>query len=615
MSNENITSGINHKQIIARKFVLYLLISSALISVFVVTLQTYYEYDTQLANIESRFDDIESANRESVINALWIADSQQINIILRGITQLPSIKYVTISEGPEIIYSSGNAPALNNSESNNLIVRSHSLYKYYQDKRIKLGEMHITASLDEVYENLITIGTKTFYHELTQMFIITALIFIIFYKLVGRHLEKMAQYARSLNLQELDTPLELDGYDRMQKEADELSHLVNAINDMRLNLKSSNQEKNALIQSLASSETKFRGVFESSADGVLLVNHKGMIEMANATLQNMSGFTEKELIGHPVETLVPKRFTQHEQLRQHYSNKPARRQMGGNMVLTLRCKDESEVPVEISLTPVKTDDGTIFAAMLQDISQRRQAEQEKEKLLQSLESKNAELERFTYTASHDLKSPLVTISGFIGLLRNDIADGHNERIATDLNRISDAAKTMQQLLDDLLALSRIGRATVPHTKVPLNTLINNVLEMLTGVIDSTGARISVEENLPTVIVEEQRFKEVFLNLIENGIKYHQSNVKPEISIGIHNNNSDGNGLITLYVRDNGIGIKSCYYHKIFGLFDRLDHGTEGSGIGLSIVKRIIEVHGGSIWVESEGLNHGSTFYFSIPDNN
>jgi len=615
MSNENIASGIKHKQIIARKFVLYLLISSALISVFVVSLQTYYEYDTQLANIESRFDDIKSANHESVINALWIADSQQINIILRGITQLPSIKYVTISEGPEIIYSSGNAPALTNSENNNLIVRSYSLYKNYQDKRIKLGEMHITASLDEVYENLITIGTKTFYHELAQMFIITVLIFIIFYKLVGRHLETMAQYARSLNLQELDTPLELDGYDRMQEEADELSHLVNAINDMRLNLKSSNQEKNSLIQSLASSETKFRGVFESAADGVLLVNQKGMIEMANATLLKITGFSEDELLNQPVEKLVPARFNQHKQFRQNYSKKPTRRQMGTDMVLAIQCKDGTEVPVEISLTPVETDTGTIIAAMIQDVTQRRQAELEKEKLLKSLESKNAELERFTYTASHDLKSPLVTISGFIGLLRNDIADGHDERIATDLDRINDAAKTMQQLLDDLLALSRIGRATAPLTKVPLNNLINDVLEMLTGAINSTGARILVEENLPTVMVEEQRFKEVFLNLIENGIKYHKNNVKPEISIGIHTNNNDGNGFVTLYVRDNGIGIKSCYYHKIFGLFDRLDHSTEGSGIGLSIVKRIIEVHGGSIWVESEGQNQGSTFYFSVPDNN
>lgn len=617
MTTEEQPSRIDLKQNIARKFVLYLLISSAFISLCAVIIEIYDEYGTQLQIIDNRFDNIEKANHKSIINALWIADTQQINIILRGITQFPDIEYVMITEGNKIIYKSGNIPSEIDltkpiKSNKNYIVQQHSLYKSYQGKEIKLGTITIATNLAGLYSNLTTIGSKTFYTELVKIIIITLLIFFVFYRLVGRHLENMARYARSLNIEKLDTPLKLDNYEKNPNKQDELSHLVNAINEMRRNLQTSNEERNTLIQSLASSEALFRGILESSADGVLLINSKGEIDLVNKAILDLTGFTENEIIGHSIEKLVPKRFAQHKQQRQEYSHKPSRRPMGLGMSLTIQCKNNSEIPVEISLTPVTTDKGNITAAMVQDISLRRQTEEEKEKLLQSLESKNAELERFTYTASHDLKSPLVTISGFIGLLKNDIAAGNAERIEADLTRIGDAAKTMQQLLDDLLALSRIGRATSPRTNVNINNLINDVLELLAGIIESTGAIISVEENLPNIMVEEQRFKEIYLNLIENALKYRSPDITPKIHIGIRHNNVDDSTVF--YVSDNGIGIEPCYYHKIFGLFDRLDHDIEGSGIGLAIVKRIIEVHGGTIWVETGNQGRGSTFCFSITEN-
>ncbi len=608
MNSINQTPTAKPKQIIARKFVLYLLLSTAIISILGTSFNIYLEYNSQLKTIENRLNDIKKANYDSIVNALWVSDEQQINIILMGIKQLPDIEYIEIIEDEETIFSFGDNK-LKTIATDNHIIRSYPLNKDYLGKQINLGTMTIHVSLEGLFSNLITIGVNTLYFAIIQIIILTLIIFFVFYHLVGRHLAAMAEYTRTLKLEELGPPLELERNGNDTTATDELSHLVNSINDMRANLKTSQKSINQLLTSLTKSEEKFRGVLESSADGVVLVNTHGEIELINNAIVKMTGYDNDELIGEKIEKLIPNRFNQHAEHRNRYLKNPIIRPMGKDIFLILKRKDNTEFPIEISLTPVETDEGIIVAAMIQDITDRKKAEQEKEKLLQSLENKNAELERFTYTASHDLKSPLVTISGFIGLLRKDIAAGDMDRVDTDLVRINDATKTMQRLLEDLLALSRIGRATTPRVSISLNNLIDDVLELLDGVIKSTGTIITVEQNLPRIMVEEQRFKEVFLNLIENAIKYRQNDITPTINIGIRHSDTTN----VFFVSDNGIGIKPCYHHKVFGLFDRLNQEAEGSGIGLAIVKRIIEVHGGAIWVESNRDNQGSTFCFTIDE--
>ena len=231
-----------------------------------------------------------------------------------------------------------------------------------------------------------------------------------------------------------------------------------------------------------------------------------------------------------------------------------------------------------------------------------------------LESKNAELERFTYTVSHDLKSPLVTITGFIGLLGKDIADNKKDRVESDLIKISDAAKTMQHLLDDLLELSRIGRQHRTRVDVSVESIVTAAVKMLDHIIENTQTKIIIEAELPVIHVEEARFKEVYLNLIENAIKYKRDGVTPEITVGIKHNPYKNNEVI-FFVKDNGMGIEAVYHDKIFSLFERLSNNNEGTGVGLAIVKRIIEVHDGRVWVESEGIGQGSTFNFVINMNN
>ena len=253
-----------------------------------------------------------------------------------------------------------------------------------------------------------------------------------------------------------------------------------------------------------------------------------------------------------------------------------------------------------------TSESTII--MVRDISQRKWVETEREKLINELEEKNSELERFTYTVSHDLKSPLITIKGFLGFLEQDAASGNIARLRADIQRIADATDKMQTLLNELLELSRVGRLTNPYQLVPFSELILEALEIVHGRLQEKNVRVQVDENLPAVYGDRQRLIEVLQNLIDNAAKFMGNVPAPCIEIGLDGYEDD---KPIFFVRDNGIGIDPIHHDRVFGLFNKLDAVSEGTGIGLTLVKRIVEVHGGRIWVQSEA-GSGSTFFFTLP---
>ena len=233
---------------------------------------------------------------------------------------------------------------------------------------------------------------------------------------------------------------------------------------------------------------------------------------------------------------------------------------------------------------------------------------ERDELIRELESKNAELERFNYTVSHDLKTPLVTINGFLGYLEEDIASGDMERFKVDIKHIQDAVNKMHVLLNELLELSRIGRMMNPPETIPFATLAHDALDLVHWQIEAHSVMVDLDPNLPAVYGDRQRLTEVLQNLIDNAAKFMGEQPNPRIEIG---QRGEENGKPVFFVRDNGIGIAPEHHERIFGLFDKLNPRTEGTGIGLAIVKRIIEVHGGRIWVESEA-GKGATFCFTLP---
>ncbi len=231
-------------------------------------------------------------------------------------------------------------------------------------------------------------------------------------------------------------------------------------------------------------------------------------------------------------------------------------------------------------------------------------------LITELESKNAELERFTYTVSHDLKSPLFTIRGFLGFLEQDAFAANRERLTGDIQRITEATDKMHRLLNELLELSRIGRIKNESTFVPFEKIVREAAELVHGQIVERGIELQIEPNLPIVYGDYPRLVEVLQNLLDNASKFMGDQKEPRIEIGQQAEDVE-HGKPILYMRDNGVGIAPEHFERVFGLFNKLDPKTEGTGIGLALVKRIIEVHGGRIWVESEA-GKGSTFLFTLP---
>lgn len=375
--------------------------------------------------------------------------------------------------------------------------------------------------------------------------------------------------------------------------------------------------KHRMEKKLRESENKFRSVIENASDGIALMDDHGNVIEWNPAVERITGLKREEVINQPVWEIVFEILPRDKktveikeanaarwktEVENRYSNKD---QMA---------EYEIETPkgihrvVQSNGFTVETVQGVLGGVIMRDITERKQIEIERGRLIAELERKNAELEQFTYTVSHDLKAPLITIRGFLGYLEADVQAGNVDRIRKDMERINDAADKMNRLLGELLELSRIGRITNPPQRVPLETIVRDAVGLMTGRIAEKGVNVEIAPDLPSVCVDRVRFTQVMQNLIDNAVKFMGEQSEPQIWIG---QRIDGAKAI-FFVRDNGGGIAHENQERVFGLFDKLDSKAEGTGIGLALVKRIIEAHGGEIWVESEGVGKGSTFCFTIP---
>lgn len=266
--------------------------------------------------------------------------------------------------------------------------------------------------------------------------------------------------------------------------------------------------------------------------------------------------------------------------------------------------------VEIILTPIHnaSDEIVLVQASLRDIKEKRHYETEREELVEKLQAQNAELERFTYTVSHDLKSPLVTIQGYLGYLKQDFENRNSERFERDITHIENAAVKMQELLEELLELSRIGRVVNAPEAISFADIVDEALAAVRGQLNERNISFKIVNNLPIVYGDRVRLVEVMQNLLDNAIKYMGEQSHPIIEIGYTSCEEEQ----VFYVQDNGVGIAADYHDKVFGLFEKLDQSTDGTGVGLAIVRRIVAFHNGRTWVESEGVTKGACFYFSLP---
>ena len=362
-------------------------------------------------------------------------------------------------------------------------------------------------------------------------------------------------------------------------------------------------------EALRQAEEKYRHIVENAVDGIYQSTPAGKFLSMNTAMARIYGYSSPEEMINSVNSIASQIYVDSSDRAEFIRVLEAESAIYGFEARNYR-KDGSIIWVSSNSRAVKDAAGHIlyYEGSIEDITSRKEAEAERERLMNELAAKNTELERFVYTVSHDLKSPLVTIVGFLGYLENDFEKGDMDSLRKDVERIYGAAFKMQALLKDLLELSRIGRIMNQVEEISMNSLVEEAIELTEGRLHERGIQVYVEPGLHRVYGDRKRLVEVLQNLIDNAAKYMGSQLLPAINIG---QAGFENEKPVFYVRDNGIGIAPEYYEQIFGLFNKLDPTVEGTGVGLALVKRIVEFHGGRIWVESEAGN-GATFYFTLP---
>lgn len=360
-------------------------------------------------------------------------------------------------------------------------------------------------------------------------------------------------------------------------------------------------ERRKMLAALEESEAKFRSLFENITEGIALyemvyendrpVNYRlidsnpAFREYTGIGMNTARAVLASELYG---EGKIPylQEYAEVAETRKPYRFETFFHDMNRSFIINV-------------ISPKKGQ----FATVFEDITDQKSIEQE-------IKQKNEELTRFIYTVSHDLKSPLVTILAFTSYLQEDIESGEKDAREKDINYIRNAAEKMGKLLDELLELSRIGRKEKAKSEITLKSIIESAKDLVAGRIEKKGIKIKITSPPVMLFGHAQRFIQLFQNLIDNSAKFMGDQPDPLIEIGSYQDEEKNNEIV-LFVRDNGSGIDPRHSHKIFGLFEKLDGNTEGTGIGLALVRRIIEVHGGSVWFVSEGEGQGTTFYFTL----
>jgi len=381
--------------------------------------------------------------------------------------------------------------------------------------------------------------------------------------------------------------------------------------------------RKAAEEHLVQMEGRYRGLLEAAPDAMVVVNQGGEIVLVNVQAEKQFGYSRDQLVGQKVKNIIPEGFA--ERLIADATRSVAdalAQQIGMGIELLGRRKDGSEFPIEIMLSPLESAEGILVTAAIRNISVRKKSEEDNAELERRVEERtkelavanqvlgqsNLELKQFAYVASHDLQSPLRSISGFVQLLQLEYEGKLDEQARDWIRRTVQSIEQMQTLIRDLLSYSRVDARSRPFTRIPFPDVVNDALTLLDSSIHDSGAQITCGP-LPEITGDRSQLVQLVQNLIGNGLTY-RGDQPPRIHLS-----AEPSGKEWIFsVRDNGIGIDPKYHEQIFEIFKRLHDQKEypGTGIGLAVCRRVVNRHGGRIWVESEP-GHGSIFRFTIPE--
>lgn len=361
-------------------------------------------------------------------------------------------------------------------------------------------------------------------------------------------------------------------------------------------------------EELQRSKSMFESILATATDAVICVDDSQRIIFFNEGAERIFRYEPEEVLGQPLDLLIPDRFASaHRRKVSEFGESPVvARQMGerGEIAGKRRCGEI--FPAEASISKLNVGDRTIYTAVLRDITDRHEAQEELARQAEELARSNAELEQFAYVASHDLQEPLRMVASYTQLLARRYRGQLDADADEFIEFAVDGVRRMQSLINDLLAYSRVGRGT-ELTSVSTAAIVGSTLTALAHAITETDAKVTFQD-LPTVHGDETQLRQLFQNLIQNGLKFHKPGVPPKVHIDA----VDSGDFWHFRVADEGIGIAPEFRERIFVIFQRLHSRAEypGTGIGLAICRKIVERHGGRIWVESD--DNGTIFHFTLP---
>jgi PAS domain S-box-containing protein len=356
------------------------------------------------------------------------------------------------------------------------------------------------------------------------------------------------------------------------------------------------------------SEARYRGLLEAAPDAMIVVNQAGEIVLLNLQAEKQFGYHRDELVGQKVTNIIPEGFAERliaDDLRS--AADALAQQIGTGIELSARRKDGTDFPIEIMLSPLDSAEGILVTAAIRDISVRKAAAQHLEQMVDELKRSNEELGQFAYIASHDLQEPLRMVASYTQLLSKRYKGKLDADADEFIEYAVDGARRMQQLIEDLLAFSRVATTGNALVDTSSEFALEQALQNLHWAIKDSNALVT-HDALPIVQGDGMQLVQLFQNLVGNAIKYQAPGV-PTVHVSAAR---QGPRSWAFAVTDNGLGIDSQYFERIFGMFQRLHKRDEfsGTGVGLAICKKIVERHGGSLWVNSE-LGKGSTFRFVL----
>lgn len=591
---------------LGRRLVTATIAFSTCIAFLATLLQLYFDYRSDLQNIESTFEQVDHSYLPSIANALWATNRHELQIAINGLVQLPDVRYVAVQENGKIWAQAGHP------QTHNIQSRDYPLTHTYRDEALTLGSLTVVVDMAEVYRRLINKFWVILITNSVKAALVAGFMFWLFYVLVTRHLNRIAAFASRLGAENLQEHLDLARCPRPAAAPDEFDLLLHGFRRMQSTLAAS-------LSALRESEARFRVMFEQAAVGVAQVQSEtGKFLRVNQKYCDIVGYSHDEL-----RQMDAQAITHSDDLQLDLDNLKLLK-AGSIREYALeqryRHKNGSLVWVHLSVSAMWLGSGSLHyhIAVVQDITARKLAEAEILQLNARLEQRvaertsqlvalNQEAEAFSYSVSHDLRAPLRSINGFCQVLTEDYGDTLDEVGISHLSRVQRAAQHMGTLIDDLLRLSFIARVEVKCVHVDLSALAEEVMKGLREPAQALTISFYSKPGLD-VYGDPSLLRVLLENLLGNAVKYSSKSPHPQIELGCMLQE----GRSIYYVRDNGAGFDMAYVGKLFNAFQRLHRAEDylGTGIGLATVKRIINRHRGEVWAEGR-LGEGAVFYFTL----